>query len=107
MTSSKSFKHPQGDRLEAVKRILCERSFYEFVKQGWQVLEPDTPFDPAWHIEYLCELMEQVAPLGAQGPAGQGQQPQGRVQQYGSRSYDRDVGRRCRDRQRWKLADRR
>ena len=61
MTTSKSLKHPQGDRLEAVKRILCERSFYEFVKQGWDVLEPDTPFDPAWHIEYLCELMEQVA----------------------------------------------
>ena len=54
-------KQPQGDRLEAVKRKRCERSLYEFVKQGWHVLEPDAPFDPAWHIAYLCELLEQVA----------------------------------------------
>ena len=61
MTTSKSLKHPRGDRLEAVKRKRCERSLYEFVKQGWHVLEPDAPFDPAWHIAYLCELLEQVA----------------------------------------------
>ena len=54
-------RRPLGDRVEAVKRKRCERSFYEFVKEAWPVLEPDTPFDPAWHIEYLCELMEQVA----------------------------------------------
>jgi len=54
-------KRPLGDRLEAVKRKRCERSFYEFVKEAWPVLEPDTPFDPAWHIEYLCEQLEQVA----------------------------------------------
>ena len=50
----------RGDRLEAVKRTRCERSLYEFVQQSWYVLETD-PFDPTWHVQYLCELLEQVA----------------------------------------------
>ena len=50
-----------GNRLEAVKRKRCERSLYEFVKQAWHVLEPSTTFQENWHIQYLCELLEEVA----------------------------------------------
>src|SRR5215469_2333174 len=59
--ATRPLTHSRGDRLEAVKRTRCERSFYEFVKQAWHVLEPHTTFDPAWHIEYLCDQLEQVA----------------------------------------------
>ncbi len=35
----------------------CEGSFYEFVKQGWHVLE-NREFIPGWHAEALCTHLE-------------------------------------------------
>ncbi len=35
-------------------RSICEDSFYEFVKEFWDVLWPDDPVWN-WHIRYLCE----------------------------------------------------
>jgi predicted phage terminase large subunit-like protein len=44
--------------LLADERARCERSYYEFFKSAWRVLEPNTPFDDNWHIKYLCDLMQ-------------------------------------------------
>jgi len=42
---------------------LCRRSFYHFVLEFWDVLEP-APFQDNWHIKYLCDeaqiVMERV-----------------------------------------------
>lgn len=39
---------------------LTRRSFYDFVREFWEVLEP-TPFTDNWHIEYLCKELQTVA----------------------------------------------
>ena len=31
-------------RIDLLDRLLAERSFAEFVRQAWPVLEPSTPF---------------------------------------------------------------
>ncbi len=41
--------------------MLAERSFADFVRQAWVVLEPRTPFLSNWHIDLLAELLEAVA----------------------------------------------
>ncbi len=43
--------------LEASQRAtaeLCRRHLYDFLLEGWHVLEPDTPLETHWHIEELC-----------------------------------------------------
>lgn len=46
---------------EANSRLNAERSFYEFVKQAWHVVEgPTVPFIDNWHIKALCEHLEAV-----------------------------------------------
>lgn len=36
-------------------------SLYAFLQEAWPVLEPATPFAPNWHIQLICEHLEQVA----------------------------------------------
>jgi hypothetical protein len=48
-------------RIDLLDRVLAERSFAEFVRQAWVVLEPKTPFLGNWHIDLLAEYLEAVA----------------------------------------------
>ncbi len=45
-------------RKVAEERIRCERSFYEFYKEAFKVLEPGTEYIDNWHVEYLCWLVQ-------------------------------------------------
>jgi predicted phage terminase large subunit-like protein len=38
----------------------CEKSLYRFFLSAWSVLEPNTPLYTNWHLEYVCEQLEQV-----------------------------------------------
>ena len=38
----------------------AEASLYEFVKQGWHVIEPGVPFTHGFHLEVICEHLEAV-----------------------------------------------
>lgn len=48
-------------RIDLLDRALAERSFADFVRQAWAVLEPKTPFLDNWHIDLLAEYLEAVA----------------------------------------------
>ena len=41
-------------------RERCTASLYEFTKEAWEVLEPDTPLVLNWHIELLCKVVQRV-----------------------------------------------
>lgn len=43
--------------LEERKR-QCERSYYEFFKAAWKVLEPETALKDNWHVKYLCDEIQ-------------------------------------------------
>jgi len=55
----------QAEELEKTKanaeaiRAEC-KTFYEFVKRAWHVLEPTTAFVDNWHIRWICTLLEAV-----------------------------------------------
>jgi predicted phage terminase large subunit-like protein len=38
---------------------ICKRSFYDFVLEFWNVLEP-TPFQNNWHVKYLCDELQVI-----------------------------------------------
>lgn len=44
----------------AVIRELNDRHLYNFLQHFWQNVSPH-PFQPNWHIEYICNELEQVA----------------------------------------------
>ena len=48
------------DRSIPAVRARCERSFYDFVKEAWHVLEPATEFVANWHLEAVCDHLEAV-----------------------------------------------
>ncbi|GAF73788.1 unnamed protein product, partial [marine sediment metagenome] len=43
-----------------IQAELCRRSFYYFLQHFWHTIIPDDPVYN-WHIEYLCEELEQYA----------------------------------------------
>ena len=43
-----------------VDRELATRSFREFVRQAWSIIEPLTPFVPGWHIDAIIDHLEAV-----------------------------------------------
>ena len=45
---------------ETLARLHAEKSFHEFVKQAWHVVEPGTPFVGNWHIQAICDHLEAV-----------------------------------------------
>ena len=53
-----------GIYLDAVKKAriarACEESLYEFVKHGWETVEPGVPFVDSFHIRVICEHLEAV-----------------------------------------------
>lgn len=40
-------------------REVC-KSFGEFVRSAWHVLEPETPYVEGWHIDAICQHLEAV-----------------------------------------------
>ena len=47
-------------------RSICHESFYEFVKEFWGVVIPESPVWN-WHIEYLCSIFQEDAERVFQG----------------------------------------
>lgn len=45
---------------EDTLRELARRSLYEFFKQSWHVLEPETEFHDSWHIRVVCDHLTAV-----------------------------------------------
>lgn len=39
----------------------CDQSLLNFVKIGWAVIEPETPFVGGWAVEAICEHLEAVS----------------------------------------------
>lgn len=57
MTST-SMNHAYA--LQEVKREMCRRSLYEFLKEFWSIVESDSFIDN-WHLRAICEHLEDVA----------------------------------------------
>lgn len=47
-----------GPSDEEVDAELARKKFSEFIKQGWDVLEPGEPFDWNWHIELIADHLQ-------------------------------------------------
>jgi predicted phage terminase large subunit-like protein len=43
------------------QRELCRRSFVDFVRLAWPVIEPATPYVHGKHVEVVCSVLEAVA----------------------------------------------
>lgn len=46
--------------IDEARARLATDSYYEFVKQSFAVLEPETPFDDNFHIQYLCNTIQSL-----------------------------------------------
>lgn len=42
------------------REIGLRGRYYDFVKMAWQVIEPEQPFVPNWHIDAICDHLEAV-----------------------------------------------
>lgn len=47
--------------LKDIRRKLYEKSFHDFVKAAWHVVEPEVPFCDNWHIQAICQHLEATA----------------------------------------------
>jgi hypothetical protein len=47
--------------LRLVDQSLAQDSLAEFVKQAWHIVEPAAPLSWNWHLDLICEWLEQVA----------------------------------------------
>lgn len=48
--------------INQVKAEICKRSFFEFVKEFWDIIIPEKPVYN-WHIKYLCDHLQEQANL--------------------------------------------
>lgn len=39
-------------------RELSLRSYYEFFKLGWKIIEPNTPLQLNWHLKYIADILQ-------------------------------------------------
>lgn len=46
---------------DALKRKLCEMSYFEFFKEAFKVVEPAVELDINWHHQYICQLLQKEA----------------------------------------------
>lgn len=46
-------------QISYIQKIKSERSFYEFVKYAWSVIDPST-FVDGWHIKAICDHLQAV-----------------------------------------------
>lgn len=53
--------------LKQVNKELAERSYYEFFLQAWPILEPTTDLEDNWHVEYLCDELQDAVERIARG----------------------------------------
>src|SRR5665213_3117726 len=62
MTSSNSLQSwlARPNARAKIDRELATRSFREFVRQAWPIIEPLTPFVPGWHIDAIIVHLEAV-----------------------------------------------
>lgn len=44
----------------AIEREACARSLATFVKEAWHVLEPGQPYIHGWHVDAICEHLEEI-----------------------------------------------
>lgn len=49
------------DEIRLEKAIRAQESLRVFVKQGWHVVEPSTPYISNWHIDAICEHLQAVS----------------------------------------------
>jgi predicted phage terminase large subunit-like protein len=53
------------DQLEedllALERARLRRSLYAFLQECWAIVEPSQPFVTNWHIEVMCQLLQDIA----------------------------------------------
>ena len=47
--------------LHRTKMSNAEESLYDFVKQAWHVVEPESQFADNWHIRALCDHLQEVS----------------------------------------------
>lgn len=45
--------------LYELEKRYCEESYFKFFQRAWAVMEPYTPLVPNWHIEYLCNILQE------------------------------------------------
>jgi predicted phage terminase large subunit-like protein len=45
---------------EQVVAEICTRSLKEFLRRGWSALEPSTPLTWNWHLDSLCDLVQEL-----------------------------------------------
>jgi len=45
---------------EIVDSELCRRDFLSFVREAWPVIEPGVQYQHNWHIELICDYLQQV-----------------------------------------------
>ena len=58
----KAYTPADVDRtLKAIRREKARRSLAEFVRQGWDILEPGTPLIWNWHLDAMALHLEAVA----------------------------------------------
>tara|TARA_R110002167_G_scaffold84969_5_gene230738 strand:+ start:6874 stop:8319 length:1446 start_codon:yes stop_codon:yes gene_type:complete len=46
---------------DALRRKLCEMSYFEFFKEAFKVVEPAVQLDINWHHQYVCQLLQKEA----------------------------------------------
>ncbi|MFD2717885.1 phage terminase large subunit [Hymenobacter monticola] len=42
-----------------VNRAIYKQSFYQFYKDAFKVLEPNTDYQDNWHVKYLCDVLQE------------------------------------------------
>ena len=64
-TNSSSNSMPSWSRPALSRAPLnaekARRSLYEFVRQAWSVLEPETPFVDGPHVRAVCDHLQAVS----------------------------------------------
>ena len=61
LTSLNKFLSTPGRHLSALRTEKARRSFREFVKQAWRVLEPGTRFVDGIHVQAICDHLQAVS----------------------------------------------
>jgi hypothetical protein len=41
-----------------LKKAIFKKSYYEFFKWSFNILEPQTRLEDTFHIKYLCDLLQ-------------------------------------------------
>ena len=46
---------------QAIKKKMCELSYFEFFKESFKVVEPAVELDINWHHKYICKVLQTEA----------------------------------------------